>query len=83
MADREKTDDREWTLESRLTRLEDIVGSLERNDLDLEAAMTLFEEGVSHIRRANEVLQKGTLRVERLITGADGVPVLEQVDEDE
>ena len=40
---------------------------LERDDLDLEQAMKLFEEGVTHLRHAQELLTDAELRIERLL----------------
>ena len=56
-------------LEQRLDRLDEIVRALEREDLDLEAAMKLFEEGVGHLRVAQELLADAELRIERLAEG--------------
>lgn len=55
------------TLEQRLDRLDQIVHSLEREDLELEQAMNLFEEGVTHLRHAQELLNQAELRIERLL----------------
>jgi exodeoxyribonuclease VII small subunit len=55
------------SLEARLARLDEIVRSLEREDLELEAAMKLFEEGISHLRVAQELLTNAELRIERLL----------------
>ena len=55
------------TLEQRLDRLDEIVRTLERDDLDLEQAMKLFEEGVTHLRHAQDLLTDAELRIERLL----------------
>ena len=55
------------TLEQRLDRLDQIVHALERDDLELEQAMKLFEEGVGHLRHAQELLNNAELRIERLL----------------
>ena len=57
------------TLEQRLDRLDEIVRTLERDDLDLEKALQLFEEGVGHLRHAQELLTNAELRIERLLEG--------------
>lgn len=67
----------EPTLEERLARLESIVERLERDDLDLEAALALFEEGIRHVREANAVLETTRLRVEKLVVEMDGSVSLE------
>ena len=63
----EKVAGDEATLESRLKRLEEIVGRLEAEDLDLDGALALFEEGVGHVKGAEKTLAKAELRVEELL----------------
>lgn len=70
------------TLETRLGRLERIVERLERDDLELEQALELFEEGVGHVRAAEEILSEAELRIDRLLEDDDGVR-LEPVGRDE
>ena len=55
------------SLETRLDRLDEIVRSLEREDLELEQALKLFEEGIAHLRHAQELLTDAELRIERLV----------------
>ena len=57
------------SLEGRLTRLEEIVRSLEAADLDMEEALALFEEGVEHVRGAEATLRVAELKVEELLGG--------------
>lgn len=59
-------------LEARLVRLEAIVDALERDELELEAALALFEEGVGHLRGAREILKRTELQVEKLLAEVDG-----------
>lgn len=66
------------SLEITLRRLEQIVGTLEREDLDLERALALFEEGVTHIRTAQQVIATTELRVQRLLADREG-PYLEDM----
>jgi exodeoxyribonuclease VII small subunit len=54
-------------LELRLHRLEAIVSALERDELDLEEALALFEEGVGHLRAAETELRRTELRIEHLL----------------
>ncbi len=61
-------------LEARLVRLEAIVDALERDELELEAALALFEEGVGHLRGAREILKQTELRVEKLLADAGEGP---------
>lgn len=67
----------EQGLESRLARLESIVERLERDDLELEEALGLFEEGIAHVREAHAVLERTRLRVERLVIELNGAVSLE------
>jgi exodeoxyribonuclease VII small subunit len=57
----------ELTLEGRLRRLEKIVGELETEELELDRALALFEEGVIHVRAAEEALAAAELKVEELL----------------
>lgn len=60
-------DDETLSLEERLARLEEIVGSLEAEDVELDRALALFEEGVRHIREAEALLARAELEVEELV----------------
>jgi exodeoxyribonuclease VII small subunit len=61
-------------LEARLRRLEEIVSALEGDELELEKALELFEEGVTHVRRAELILARVELRVEELLGGGETRP---------
>ena len=65
-------------LEARLARLEAIVEQLERDDLELEQALDLFEEGIGHVRSAHRFLEASRLRVEKLVVEMDGAVRVEQ-----
>lgn len=60
------------SFEQRLKRLEEIVHELESDELMLEKALELFEEGVACLRAASEDLGKVETRVRRLVERADG-----------
>lgn len=59
------------SLEARLKRLEEILTQLEADELELERALGLFEEGVGHVRAAERILAQTELRVEELL-GSEG-----------
>ncbi len=59
-------------LEARLEKLESIVDRLDREDLELQEALDLFEEGVAHVREAYSVLEHARLRVEKLVVEPGG-----------
>ena len=54
-------------LERRLKRLEAILSALEADELELEKALALFEEGVTHVRSAERILAETELRVDELL----------------
>jgi exodeoxyribonuclease VII small subunit len=60
------------SLADELDRLEQIVRALEADDLDLDAALALFEEGVARLRGARERLAAAQLRVRSVLEDADG-----------
>jgi len=60
------------SFEQSLTRLEEIVRELERNDVDLEQALRLFEDGITHLRSAGVALKTVDARVQQLVEAADG-----------
>ncbi|MBI1723975.1 MAG: exodeoxyribonuclease VII small subunit [Gemmatimonadetes bacterium] len=60
------------SLQADLARLEAIVRALEANDLDLDAALALFEEGVGRLRNARERLATAELRLKQLREAAGG-----------
>ncbi len=64
------------TLEWRLARLDAIVAELEREGLELDQALSLFEEGIGHLRSAEQVIRTAELKIERLLENAAGEPVL-------
>ena len=64
--------DGSFSLAAELDRLEQIVRALEADDLDLDAALALFEEGVARLRGARERLGAAQLRVRSVLEDADG-----------
>lgn len=60
------------SFEERLRRLEEIVSELESEDIELEHALALFEEGVACLRAATEALGVVEAKVQRLVERADG-----------
>ena len=55
-----------------LARLEEIVRRLEAEDLELDAALSLFEEGVARLRAARERLAAAELKVQAVLEEASG-----------
>jgi exodeoxyribonuclease VII small subunit len=61
------------SFEKTLQRLEEIAAQLERDDLPLEQALKLFEEGIVRLREASASLTDAEGKVKTLIEQADGV----------
>ncbi len=51
----------------QLERLEAIVRRLEAEDLDLDEALKLFEEGIGRLRGAREQLTQAELKVKKVL----------------
>ncbi len=60
------------SLEQDLGRLDAIVRALEADDLDLDKALALFEEGIERLRTARERLGQAEVRLKQLREAADG-----------
>ncbi len=61
--------------EQAIERLNRIVGDLERGNLPLADALSLFEEGTGLMKRCTELLDSAEQKVVMLKKGADGEPV--------
>ena len=53
-----------------LSRLEEIVRRLEADDVELDAALALFEEGVARLRAARERLAAAEVKVQTVLEEA-------------
>jgi exodeoxyribonuclease VII small subunit len=53
-----------------LNRLEEIVRRLEADDVELDAALALFEEGVARLRAARERLVSAQVKVQAVLEEA-------------
>lgn len=60
------------SIADELNRLEEIVRRLESEDVELDAALALFEEGVARLRAARERLAAAELKVQAVLEEADG-----------
>lgn len=65
--------------ETNMQRLEQIVRSLERGDVPLEESLKLFQEGTALVRDCGKLLDDAQLQVQKVLTAADGSPVLEDM----
>jgi len=62
--------------EKALAELEEIVATLEKGDLSLDAALKHFERGISLTRQCQASLKEAELKVEKLVE-KDGKQTLE------
>lgn len=65
---------------AELTELETIVRRLEGEDLDLDEALRLFEEGVQRLRRARDQLALAEVRVRQVLADRGGALRVEPLD---
>ena len=61
------------SFEASMERLEAIAARLEDEELELDAALALFEEGIAELRAASAFLAKAETRLKQLNEAADGV----------
>jgi len=61
------------SFEKSMARLEEIAARLESEDLELDAALALFEEGITELRSASASLAQAEARLKQLREAADGV----------
>jgi exodeoxyribonuclease VII small subunit len=74
-----ENDAAEMPLGARIHRLQRIVADMDREDIELDDALRLFEEGVLHLRAAEALVQQAELRIERLVEDSRGAH-LERLD---
>jgi exodeoxyribonuclease VII small subunit len=55
------------TFAAQLERLEEIVRRLESQDLDLDASLKLFEEGIERLRAVRERLTAAQAKVKQIL----------------
>ncbi len=70
------------SFEQSLKRLEAIVARMERGDVPLEEALSLFEEGTGLVSACSRLLDEAQLKVVQLTKGADGAPEERTFDEE-
>ena len=70
------------SFEQNMIRLEQIVRAMERGDVALEESLKLFQEGTALVRDCGKLLDEAELQVKKVMTAADGSPVLEDFADD-
>ncbi|MGH7568793.1 MAG: exodeoxyribonuclease VII small subunit [Gemmatimonadales bacterium] len=64
----------------QLERLEEIVRRLEVQELDLDEALRLFEEGIERLREARDRLAAADARVKQVLADQPGTLRFEDLD---
>ncbi|MFI3251217.1 MAG: exodeoxyribonuclease VII small subunit [Eubacteriales bacterium] len=63
-----------------MSRLEQIVATLDDGQASLEEALALFEEGAGLIRTCSKTLEKAEVKVKKLTPSADGTPIETEIE---
>lgn len=71
------------TFEESMARLEQIVRTMEQGNAPLEESLKLFTEGTTLVDACSKMLDKAELQIQKVMTAADGSPVLEDTNEDD
>lgn len=71
------------TFEESMSRLEQIVRAMEQGNVPLEESLKLFQEGTELVRSCGKLLDDAQMQIQKVMTAADGSPVLEVCDESE
>lgn len=59
--------------EEAMKKLEEIANELERNDLDLDASVSKFEEGMKLSKQCSKMLEEAEKKISILLKTEDGV----------
>ena len=70
------------TFEESMIRLEQIVRAMERGDVALEESLKLFREGTELVQRCAKQLDEAQMQIQKVMTAADGSPVMEDFDDE-
>ena len=71
------------TFEESMGRLEQIVRAMERGDVPLEESLKLFLEGTELVQTCTKLLDDAQLQIKKVMTAADGSPVMEDFQDEE
>ena len=69
-------------LEQELKQLEDVAKKLESNELPLDEAITLFEQGIALATSIRTALNEAKIRIETVVESARDSFTIEPVDVD-
>ena len=75
--------EKNMTFEQSMQRLEQIVRAMERGDVALDESLKLFQEGTELVRNCGKLLDEAKLQIQKVMTAADGSPVMEDFQDEE
>ena len=70
--------EKNMTFEQSMQKLEQIVRAMERGDVALDESLKLFQEGTELVRNCGKLLDEAQLQIQKVMTAADGSPVMEE-----
>ena len=70
------------SFEDSIARLEQIVRSLEQGNVPLEESLKLFQEGTGLVQSCGKLLDDAQLQIQKVMTAADGTPVMEDFEDE-
>lgn len=70
------------TFEESMARLEQIVRTMEQGNAPLEESLQLFTEGTKLVESCSKMLDEAELKIQKVMTSADGSPVMEEFTDD-
>ncbi len=65
------------SFEAAFGQLDQVVADLQAGDLNLDRAMSLFEEGMRLVRLCNDILDHAELRIRQVVPSEDGYAVVD------
>lgn len=75
--------EKNMTFEQSMQKLEQIVRAMERGDVALDESLKLFREGTELVRNCGKLLDEAQLQIQKVMTAADGSPVMEEFRDEE
>jgi exodeoxyribonuclease VII small subunit len=70
------------SFEESMARLEQIVRAMEQGNVPLEESLKLFQEGTELVRSCSKLLDDAQLHIQKVMTAADGSPVMEDFEDE-
>lgn len=70
-------ENKNFTFEENMQRLEQIVRAMEKGDVPLEKSLELFREGTDLVNKCGMLLDEAELQVKMITADAEGRPVEE------